>query len=360
MEKIRFGIIGGGWRARFFITIAKQLPDRFEITNVMLRNPEKAEALSKELNIPTCTSFEELMASKPEYVIVSLPRAAAPEYLHRLMEADMPIFCETPPAGDLEGLKELWSASQRHNAKFQVAEQYFARPMIAAALKVVDMGLLGEVSYVEQGIAHGYHGISLLRKFLGIGMENCEIIGQKFTIPTLQTGARRGEFALEEQTLRDTSRDLVAFRFDGGKNGVFNFSGEQYHSTIRHSRIQVQGPRGEMIDNEFWWLTDEGLAASAELTRKDLGINYNLDGYCHRRVMLGEHQVYRNNYMPGRLGDDEIAIAYMMENMGLYVRGEAEPCYPLEEALQDAYLDLCMGEALKTGKAVRTETQIWG
>ena len=33
--------------------------------------------------------------------------------------------------------------------------------------------------------------------------------------------------------------------------------------------------------------------------------------------------------------------------------------YPLREGLQDAYLDFCMEEALRTGNAVRTETQSW-
>ena len=33
--------------------------------------------------------------------------------------------------------------------------------------------------------------------------------------------------------------------------------------------------------------------------------------------------------------------------------------YPLREGLQDAYLDLCMQEALKTGKVIKTEKQSW-
>ncbi|WP_438494223.1 hypothetical protein [Paenibacillus sp. IHBB 3054] len=31
MEKIVFGLVGGGWRAELYLRIAKQLPDQFAV-----------------------------------------------------------------------------------------------------------------------------------------------------------------------------------------------------------------------------------------------------------------------------------------------------------------------------------------
>lgn len=359
MKKIRFGIVGGGWRARFFITAAQHLPEIFELTGVYLRNPEKAAALSAELNIPTFSSLEELAASNPEYVVVSVSRTASFDILCKVMELGMNILCETPPVWSFEDLTKLWEAAKKYGTKFQVAEQYFARPLMAAHLKVVELGLLGDVTYAAESYCHGYHGTNMLRRYLGVGMQNCEISGKALTIPTIQTGARGGDFTPDRYVLKNATRDLVTFCFESGKNGIYDFSGDQYHSTIRHNRVHLMGERGELIDNNVWWLTEDGLPASGMLDRKDLGINCNLDGYCLQDIMLGERRLYWNKYMPARLADDEIAVAYCMENMGLYVRGEAEPCYPLAEALQDTYLALCMEKALATGETVKTETQVW-
>lgn len=51
MKKIRFGLIGSGWRAEFYIRIAKMLPEQFELTGVLIRDKEK------EIYFPENTMF---------------------------------------------------------------------------------------------------------------------------------------------------------------------------------------------------------------------------------------------------------------------------------------------------------------
>ena len=51
MDKIRFGLIGSGWRAEFYIRIAKALPERFDLAAVMIRDQEKGKAFLKNLEL---------------------------------------------------------------------------------------------------------------------------------------------------------------------------------------------------------------------------------------------------------------------------------------------------------------------
>ena len=358
-EKIRFAVIGAGWRSQFYLSVARQMPERFEVTGVLLRSEEKAQRFAQQFGVKTFVQLDELLQTSPAFVVVSLPRTVTPQYLDLLMKAGVPVLCETPPAWLVEELTKLWNTARQYHAKIQVAEQYFARPMIAAQLKAVEMGLLGNVSFVEQSVCHGYHGINLIRRFLGTGFESCEVSARRFFIPVTKTCTRDGDIEPQQRTVEPVKRDLCVFSFAGGKTGIYDFSSEQYRSFIRHNRIQVLGDRGEIVDDQVYWLSASGVPASGELTRMDHGVRYDIDGFCNRSVMLGEYELYRNPFMPARLGDDEIAVAYCMENMGRYVLGEAEPVYPLQEVLQDTYLAICMGKALESGEKVQAEKQAW-
>ena len=60
-----------------------------------------------------------------------------------------------------------------------MAEQYHLHPLHAARIAIANSGKLGEISQVQISECHGYHGISLMRKLLGIGFENASITAQK-------------------------------------------------------------------------------------------------------------------------------------------------------------------------------------
>ena len=62
MGKIRFGLIGSGWRAEFYIRIAKAVPEQFELTKVLIRDKEKGEAFGRRHNVRTVQTLEELLA----------------------------------------------------------------------------------------------------------------------------------------------------------------------------------------------------------------------------------------------------------------------------------------------------------
>lgn len=275
--------------------------------------------------------------------------------LKQLAEMGIPTLSETPPARSLKEMSELCALVTK-GAKIQVAEQYFLQPHHAARLAFVRSGKIGRVSQAQVSVAHGYHGISLIRRFLGIGFENAEISAAKFTSPLIQ-GAGRNGLPASEQTV-DSEQIIATLNF-GDQWGVFDFTGRQYFASIRDPRLLVRGERGEIINDTATYLQDFRTPIRVSFSRHMTGEQGNLEGHYLRGIQAGESWVYRNPVAPARLFDDEIAVADCLLKMADYV-STGEDFYSLAEACQDRYLDLAMEEAVREQRPVRTETQSWG
>lgn len=161
----------------------------------------------------------------------------------------------------------------------------------------------------------------------------------------------------ESEVIGDSVQDIVTLRF-GDKLALFDFTGDQYFSWIRNNRVLVRGSRGELMNETFRYLRDFRTPIQGELRRVDTGHNGNLEGYYNRGITANEEWVYENPFIPGRLSDDEIAIATSLTKMADYLQG-GPACYGLEEAMQDHYLSIMMLSAIESGEELTTTTQPW-
>src|SRR5688572_14384877 len=135
MTPYRFAVVGGGWRAEFFLRIAAALPGRFELAGLVVRNPERARALEATWGCRTFRTPDALLeAVQPEFWVNSVSYAANCEVNRALLRTGLPILTETPPAATLEQMRELWAAVQEQGAKVQVAEQFHRQPHHAARI----------------------------------------------------------------------------------------------------------------------------------------------------------------------------------------------------------------------------------
>ncbi len=355
MNAIRFGIIGGGWRSLFFLRIAQAMPEKFEVAGMFVRNPAKAHELEAKWHVKTYTALDDLLKINDlRFMVVSVPRTIAPQILHTLAERSIPALTETPPAPDVPGLIALHDLSKR-GARIQVAEQYHLQPLHAARIALARSGKLGAVTQAQVSVAHGYHGVSLIRKFLDIAYEPVTITAHSFTSPLIGGPDR---YAPPEQERLVSSEQTIAYLNFGEKLGVFDFTGDQYHSWIRSPRLLVRGERGEINNTQVLYLADYLTPITYELVRQDAGIAGNLEGYYHKGILAGNEWIYKNPFVPARLSDDEIAIASCMVGMDQYIDGGPD-MYSLAEAAQDHYLGLMIEQAVASGQAVRATVQPW-
>lgn len=357
MERKRFGLIGSGWRAEFYIRIAKAVPEKFELAAVLIRDKEKGVAFTEKFGVKVVNTLDELLKEQPEYIVLSIKRGTVADYLIRLFQKGIPVLCETPPGENLEELNKLWESYKKYDAKIQIAEQYFAQPLYSSWSNVIKEGLIGEVENINISSLHGYHGVSIIRQYLNTGYMNCSIYGKRFHFDVTETYGREG-MAFDGEIF-SCSRDRLTMEFDNGKIAFFDFSDPaQYHSFIRTRQLTIQGVRGEIDDMTIRYLTNQNIPVTQVLDRIDLG-EYNNQEWAHYGIMLGEKFVYKTPFINARLNDDEIAVGTCMLKMREYLDSGKE-FYSLKEALQDMYICLMMDKALAhPNQQIKTNTQIW-
>ena len=354
-REIVFGIIGSGWRTEFFLRIARELPERFKVAGVVTRTEVSGRKIEEKFGICTYRTIAELLnATQIDFAVVSVPWKIAPVRTKELVERGIPVLTETPPAPDLDSLVEINKLTEL-GAKIQVAEQYHLQPLHAARIAIANSGKLGEISQVQISACHGYHGISLMRKLLGIDFENASITASKITTP-LMDGPNREGGPCEEKII-ESQQVIASFDFEG-KYGIYDFTDDQYFSWIRSKRLLVRGSQGEITDMAVRYLKDFQTPIEYELKRVNLGENGDLEGFGLKGILAGEEWIYKNPFTPGRMADDEIAIASCLEEMYQYTK-TGENFYSLAEGSQDHYLSLMIDEAVRTGEKVKTERQPW-
>ncbi|MEZ0295033.1 MAG: Gfo/Idh/MocA family protein, partial [Candidatus Methylacidiphilales bacterium] len=175
-----------GWRAEFYLRIARDLPELFPLAGVVARRPEVRDRLAREWNAPVFSTVEELLErTSPGFIVSSVPWAANLPLIESLNDSSrtdggVPVLSETPIAPELDNLRKV-AALVRAGARIQVAEQYIFQPLHAARLALIASGKLGPVREANVSAAHGYHGISLLRHYLQAGMALPKIRARRVT-----------------------------------------------------------------------------------------------------------------------------------------------------------------------------------
>ncbi len=350
-----FGLIGAGWRAEFFLRIARDLPQQFPFAGIVVRNAETRAQVQAQWAVPVFETMEELLdTGKLSFVVTSVSWPSILPVTESLAAARVPILSETPIAPRLEDLHRVYQLSQS-GAKIQLAEQYIFQPLHTARLKLVNDGRLGTVREADVSCAHGYHGISLLRNYLQTGLRLPKITARSFKSKIVGGPGRNGP--PQSRVVLETERTIAEFDY-GDKLGVFDFTGDQYFSWIRSHRLLVRGDEGEINNTSVRLLQDFQTPIQFELTRQDTGHNGNLEGFYHRAILGGSEILYQNPFPGARWSDDEIAVATSLKKMQTYVE-TGEEFYGMADACQDRYFDILINESAKTREPVQALPQAW-
>ena len=344
--------MGSGFRAMFYGRIARTYPELFEMKYMLCRSQEKADRIRTQTGFSVTTSKEACEACRPDFVVVAVNKANIADVAEEWALRGHAVLTETPAGASLEQLERIWELRERCGCRIQVAEQYFHYPSLSVGMKYIERGDIGEPFSLYISAAHDYHGASIMRKYLSVGQEAFAVAAKRFRFPLTETDSREGAVTDGRTTLRE--RDIALFEFASGKIGLYDFSGEQYHSFIRSRHIIVRGRDGELSDQVLYRLDDRHYPRT-KILLPELEPRY-------RVLETKRIRDYVRMWKPELSLDeieDEYAIACMLYDMGDYIASGKE-IYPLRDALQDAYMWLVLQEAVqKPGKQMYARKMPW-
>ena len=358
MKPLSFVIVGSGWRAMFYVRIAQRYPQCFKLCCLLCRTKGTAERIHGEYGIPVTTDARVCEGACPDFVVVAVDRASKFAVTKQWLEKGYAVLSETPAAETADELEELW-ALYRRGARLQIAEQYIRYPLIAAGLRAIERGLLGDPYAVELSLAHDYHAASLIRHMLRCGLDTAgrpfpaiKLCGKAYGFPVEETGSRYG--SITDGSVKQRKRVRVTLEFDSGKAAFYDFDSVQYHSAIRTRHINVQGQHGEWNDTVLRY-TD----AAHHPVREELNVWLDPSyAVLHTRQLLELSRTWSPEVHMEAI-QDEYAIATLMLDMRVFLDHGREG-YPLSEALEDAYTWLLIEEAVKQpGQVIFSRPRAW-
>ena len=353
----RFAVVGSGWRAQFFLRLARMAPEHLRVTGVVTRSGERGRQIETDWDVPTFRSLQDLVAAeRPEFVVPSVPWSVTPQTTQDAVELGLLVLAETPPAPTAEGLRDLWEAVGA-SGRVQVAEQYLLMPGHAARLALLREGLIGEVTSVQVSSTHLYHATSMIRHMLGVGFDPATVTARTFRAPLADPLSPDGWSGSDEPQERGTT--LALLDFGNGRSALYDFTDNQWWNPLRSRRIVLRGSRGEIVDDRVVRLADPTTPVDSCLNRRQLGVDLNLEGVGLDHISFEGRVVYRNPFPGARFSEDDLAVATILRDMARWARGERPEPYRLAEACQDHLLALAIEESARTGAPVTTGRESW-
>ena len=370
-EPLRVAIIGTAKRSDYLYgPILKALPDDVRLVSVWGRSKDSTQKLSDSLGVPGYTDIDALTReTAPEIGIVSVNYNANGEVGLMAVEAGLHVLLETPIAHKLSEADAIITAAQERGLKIEIAEQFHRRPLEQIKLKLIDRGLFGRVHTSFNDFAgHGYHGVSVLRSYLGFDAKPLQVSG----------AVRDYDLTAHWSRLADTSgprtetQEHGIIHFEGGQIGIFHWTNVGYDSALRwwrSSRFLAEKGMGITLGvgldlEERLSLLSPGGEAPHFITLERRWERVDGGALIAMVAHTGDSEVpivrWDNPFRPAKQGhgvqwhDDEIGVAGCLLSLVNAVRNVTEPTYGPQQGRLDQELILAIRmSSLDDGQPVR-------
>jgi len=170
MEPVKIAFIGAGRRPwQCYYENLTRLSDLFEVVAVCDAREEAARKAADYFAVPHYTSIKQLLADRPmEAAITVTPVPSHYPISVVLSRAGVHHTVETAMATTTRQCRLMSEEARRGGVVLHVNEQFFRRPLLQLARRVIASGAIGEVHRISTFHSHtGYHNNSIFQVFGG-------------------------------------------------------------------------------------------------------------------------------------------------------------------------------------------------
>ncbi len=362
---LRAAIIGTAKRSDYLYgPMLKAMPN-IELVSVWGRSEGSAQNLGTKLQVPHFTDLERLVSeTSPQIGIVSVAYGANGEVGLMAVEAGLNVLLETPVAHELREADAIIKAAGVRGLKVEVAEQFHRRPMEQIKLKLLESGLFGKVYTAFNDFAgHGYHGVSVLRSYLGFGTRPIQVTGVVRDFELAPHWSRLGN----SYGARQETQEHGLIDFEGGQIGVFHWTNVGYDCPLRWWRSsRFLAEKGMGVTTGIYPDLQEHLtllapgSESPSLIRLErrtervdggalIGVvahtgNAEMPLVTWNNPFWTEHQIHATQWH-----DDEIGVAGCIQSLVDAVRNGTEPTYGALQGRMDQEIVLALRRSSQLG-----------
>ncbi|HEX7432577.1 MAG TPA: Gfo/Idh/MocA family oxidoreductase [Anaerolineaceae bacterium] len=366
LSPLRVAIIGTAARSAYlYVPLLKGLPDKVNLVAVWGRSEASARRLGEVAGVPWYTDLDKLVReTAPAIGIVSVAYNANGQAGLMAVEAGLNVLLETPIAHKLSEADAIISAAVLRGLKIEVAEQFHRRPLEQIKLNLLASGLFGRVySAFNDFAGHGYHGVSVMRSYLGFDARPVQVSGSVHTYELAAHWSRLGQ----SSSPRSETQEHGLVEFEGGQTGIFHWTDVGYDSPLRwwrSSRFLAEKGMGITVGvglnvEERLSLLAAGGEAPQFITLERRWERVDGGALLAMVAHTGDPAIpvvtWENPARPARQGagpqwhDDEIGVAGCILSLVRAVQGGGQPSYGPLQARLDQEIILALHQSAREG-----------
>ena len=364
-EALRVAILGTAARSSYLYgPLLAALPE-VELVSIWGRSVDSARKLGESLGVPWYTDLEKLKReTAPQIAVVSVAYSANGEAGLMAVESGLHVLLETPIAHKLSEAAAIIAAAQARGLKVEVAEQFHRRPLEQIKLKLLESGLFGRVySSFNDFAGHGYHGVSVMRSYLGFDAVPVQVQG---AVRSYELAPHWARLSASREARTETQEHGI-IEFAGGQLGLYHWTDVGYDSPLRWWRssrflaekgMGITTGMGLEVQEQLTLLAGGGEAPRLlKLERRF----ERVDGGALIAMLAhtGDPDLpivrWDNPFRPQTPGhgpqwhDDEIGVAGCILSLVNAVQKDIEPTYGARQAYLDQEITLAIRQSAREG-----------